>query len=72
MGWHYHVDGEELRAPQHAVACIGMVQVALGPVDVGGGYGQTVILQVDADKANAATVSTLKSQTGITAASSIT
>lgn len=47
---------------------VGMVQVALGPVDVGGGYGQTVILQVDADKANAVMVSTLKSQTGITAA----
>jgi hypothetical protein len=44
---------------------VGMVQVALGPVDVSAGAGQTVILQVDADKANAATVSTLKTQTGI-------
>lgn len=47
---------------------VGMLQVALGPVDIGGGYGQTVVLQVDADKANALMVSTLKSQTGITAA----
>jgi hypothetical protein len=42
-----------------------MVQVALGPVDVSGGAGQTVVLQVDADKTNAAMVSTLKTQTGI-------
>jgi len=47
---------------------VGMVQVALGPVDVSAGAGQTVLLQVDADRANAAMVSTLKSQTGITAA----
>lgn len=47
---------------------VGMVQVALGPVDVSAGAGQTVVLQVDADKANAAMVSTLKSQTAITAA----
>jgi hypothetical protein len=47
---------------------VGMLQVRLGPVDIGGGYGQTVVLQVAPDKANAATVSTLKSQTGITAA----
>lgn len=47
---------------------VGMVQVALGPVDISGGAGQTVVLQVDADKANAAMVSTLKSQTAITAA----
>jgi hypothetical protein len=44
---------------------VGMVQVALGPVDVSAGAGQTVVLQVDADKANAAMVSTLKTQTGI-------
>jgi hypothetical protein len=47
---------------------VGMVQVALGPVDVSAGAGQTVVLQVEADKLNAATVSTLKSQTAITAA----
>jgi hypothetical protein len=47
---------------------VGMVQVALGPVDISGGAGQTVVLQVDADKANAIMVSTLKSQTAITAA----
>jgi hypothetical protein len=47
---------------------MGIVQLALGPVDVSAGAGQTVVLQVDADKANAAMVSTLKSQTGITAA----
>jgi hypothetical protein len=47
---------------------VGMLQVALGPVDVSAGAGQTVVLQVDADKANAALVSTLKSQTAITAA----
>jgi hypothetical protein len=46
----------------------GIVQVALGPVDVSAGAGQTVVLQVDADKANAAMVSTLKTQTGITGA----
>ncbi len=44
---------------------VGMVQVALGPVDVSAGAGQTVVLQVDADRANAAMVSTLKTQTGI-------
>ncbi|HKY38735.1 MAG TPA: hypothetical protein VJN18_22485 [Polyangiaceae bacterium] len=47
---------------------VGMVQVVLGPIDVGGGAGQTVVLQADVDKMNAATVSTLKSQTGIFAA----
>jgi hypothetical protein len=47
---------------------VGMIQLALGKFDIGGGYGQTVVLQVDADKANALMVSTLKSQTGITAA----
>jgi hypothetical protein len=47
---------------------VGMVQIALGKLDIGGGYGQTVVLQVDADRANAGTVSTLKTQTGITAA----
>lgn len=46
----------------------GMVQVALGPVDVSAGAGQTVVLQVDADKANAPMVSTLKTQTAITGA----
>lgn len=47
---------------------VGMVQLALGSVDISAGAGQTVVLQVDADKANAAMVSTLKSQTAITAA----
>ena len=49
---------------------VGMVQVVLGPVDIGGGFGQTQIAQVAADKTPAAAmmVSTLKSQTGITAA----
>lgn len=49
---------------------VGMVQVVLGPVDIGGGAGQTQIGQVDADKTpeNVALVSSLKSQTGITAA----
>ncbi len=44
---------------------VGMLQVALGPVDVSGGAGQTQVIQVDADKTNAAMVSTLKTQTGI-------
>lgn len=47
---------------------VGMVQLALGAVDINAGAGQTVVLQVDADKANAAMVSTLKTQTAITAA----
>jgi hypothetical protein len=47
---------------------VGMVQLALGKVDIGAGAGQTVVLQVDADKANAAMVSTLKTQTAVTAA----
>lgn len=47
---------------------VGMVQVALGPVDLNAGAGQTVVLQVDADKANALMVSTLKTQTAVTAA----
>lgn len=47
---------------------VGMVQVALGPVDINAGAGQTVVLQVDADKANAAMVSTIKTQTAITGA----
>jgi hypothetical protein len=49
---------------------VGMVMVVLGPVDVGGGFGQTKIKQLAADKTPAAAmmVSTLKSQTGITAA----
>jgi len=47
---------------------VGMVQVVLGPVDINAGAGQTVVLQADSDKANAAKVSTLKSQTAVTAA----
>ncbi len=46
---------------------VGMAQVVLGPVDISAGAGQTVVLQVDADKTAAAVAatSTLKSQTGI-------
>lgn len=47
---------------------VGMVQLVLGPVDVGAGFGQTQIDQVAADKAAAMMVSTLESQTGISAA----
>jgi hypothetical protein len=47
---------------------VGMVQVVLGPVDVGGGFGQTRIEQLAADEAAAMMVSTLESQTGISAA----
>jgi predicted porin len=46
---------------------VGIVQVVLGPVDVSAGVGQTIVLQVPADKAAAAMFSTLKTQTGISA-----
>ena len=42
----------------------GIAQVALGPVDIGGGAGQTQISLVDADVAALNTVSPLKSQLG--------
>jgi hypothetical protein len=51
----------ELRTQQ---GYVGMVQIALGPFDVGGGAGQTQNGQVDADKAAAMLISTLKTQTG--------
>lgn len=48
----------------------GILQFALGPVDLNGGYGQTQILLVDQDKtpANLMAVSPLKTQTGFFAA----
>ncbi len=46
---------------------MGILQLVLGPVDIGGGIGLTTISQLAADKTAAATLSTLKSQTGITA-----
>jgi hypothetical protein len=44
----------------------GMVQVVLGPIDIGGGFGQTSIASLDADKTPAAMmgISHLKTQTG--------
>jgi Gram-negative porin len=45
----------------------GLLQVALGQVDLGVGYGQTTVSQTDADKADT-NDSVIKSQKGITAA----
>jgi hypothetical protein len=46
---------------------MGVVQLVLGPVDLHGAFGQTVLLLLPEDKAAAATLSVIKSQTGISA-----
>jgi hypothetical protein len=50
---------------RHTRGFVGMLQVALGPVDISAGAGQTTLLQLDADKAAAAMTSIIKTQTGI-------
>lgn len=46
---------------------MGVVQVVLGPVDLHGAFGQTVMLLLPEDEAATATLSVIKSQTGISA-----
>ena len=46
---------------------MGVVQVVLGPVDLHGAFGQTVMMLLPEDEAASAMISVIKSQTGISA-----